>query len=98
MTNKTMLAAAIGFALISASVQADHANPWAGEDDTVLSRNHDANQARSIGTPGENEMRGVMNRRAHGKLADPRGFGGAAGGASAWAGGDNGGGIGKTRR
>ncbi|WP_421904558.1 hypothetical protein [Mameliella sp.] len=94
MTNKTMLAAAIGFALISASVQADHANLWAGEDDTVLSKNHDANQARSIGTPGENEMRGVMNRRAHGKLADPRGFGGA----SARTGGDNVGGNGKTRR
>lgn len=98
LTTKTTFATAIGIALMSAPVQAEHANPWAGEDDTVLAKNHDTNQARSIGTPGEDEMRGVMNRRAHGKLDDPQGGGGVAGGASGRAGGDTGGGNGKGRR
>ncbi|TCS67559.1 hypothetical protein EDD52_101661 [Primorskyibacter sedentarius] len=56
--------------LLAAPAFADHANPWAGEGDTVLSRNHDANQAKSVNTPGQDEMRGKMEQRARGKLED----------------------------
>ncbi|SMX36961.1 hypothetical protein [Maliponia aquimaris] len=70
LTTATLLASA-GAAL------ADHGNPWATAEDTVLSRNHDANQAKSQGTRGEDEMRGVMTRSAHGKLGStPSGQGG----------------------
>jgi hypothetical protein len=69
MTPKTTLAMILTCTLMSAGMaQADHNNPWAGENDVTLSKNHDANQARSIGTPGEDEMRGVMTRSAKGKL------------------------------
>ena len=82
MTIKTTLAVAMGLAVLSSAVQADHGNPWATADDTVLSKNHDANQARSEGTPGEDEMRGALTRNARGKLEDPQGggFGGGGGG------------------
>ncbi|MCC1491905.1 hypothetical protein [Cognatishimia sp. F0-27] len=40
------------------ALSAGHANPWAGPDDVVNARFHDANQARSIDTPGEDEMHG----------------------------------------
>lgn len=81
---------------VSLPVQADHANPWATEEDSVLAKNHDANQARSIGTPGEDEMRGVMTRSAHGKL-DTDGTGardGDAGGGNSGGGGNGGNGNG----
>ena len=54
--------------LTAAPVFAGHANPWAGDDDTVQSKNHDANQSKSIDTPGEDEMRGRMEQTARGKL------------------------------
>lgn len=92
MTNMTTLGVALGLALMSGAAQADHANPWATAEDTVLAKNHDANQARSIGTPGEDEMRGVMARNARGKLENPQG-GGAAGNS-----GLGGGGAGKGGR
>jgi len=49
--------------------QASHANPWATADDTLLSKYHDENQARSVDTPGEDEMRGGMERAANGKTS-----------------------------
>ncbi|WP_238363967.1 hypothetical protein [Mesobacterium pallidum] len=42
----------------SAMAYADHANPWAGEDDDVNAQYHEANQAFSADRPGEDEMRG----------------------------------------
>lgn len=57
--------------LLASPALADHGNPWATADDVVLSQFHDANQARSVGTPGEDEMRGALVRRARGKLESP---------------------------
>ncbi|OSQ51225.1 hypothetical protein [Marivita geojedonensis] len=68
-----LIAAAVSF--VSASAMADHANPWATEDDTVLSQYHDENQSRSADTPGEDEMRGAMVRNARGKLDEGAGSG-----------------------
>ena len=58
---------------------AAHANPWAGEDDEVNAQFHDENQARSVGTPGEDEMRGTMTRNAFGKLGGAAGTSGNVG-------------------
>lgn len=108
MTYKTFtqrLAPAMAVAVLVASahpVLASHANPWAEEDDEVLSQYHDENQAVSEDTPGEDEMNGVMTRSAHGKLGTAgsdtgQGSGGGhsadAGGAGN-GGGGHGGGIG----
>jgi hypothetical protein len=49
---------------------AAHANPWAGPEDNVLGAMHDTNQARSVDTPGEDEMNGAMTRSATGKTGD----------------------------
>ncbi len=65
--NKTLVLAG-GLAVLSAPALANHANPWATEDDEVLAQFHDVNQAKSIGTPGEDEQNGRMNRSAFGKL------------------------------
>lgn len=68
-TPKTKLAMALAAAMITTgAAQASHNNPWAGEDDVVLEQFHDANQEKSVGTSGQDEMRGVMTRNAHGKL------------------------------
>lgn len=69
MTRQLALTAVL--ALLAAPALAGHANPWASEDDTILSKNHETNLAQSVGTPGEDEMRGVMEQNAHGKLDDP---------------------------
>jgi hypothetical protein len=66
MTRTIAIAALFAAAALPAA--ADHANPWATADDTVLSQFHDVNQARSADTPGEDEMNGVMERTANGKL------------------------------
>ena len=66
MTRTIAIAALFAAAALPAA--ADHANPWATADDTVLSQFHDVNQARSADTPGEDEMNGVMERNANGKL------------------------------
>ena len=68
---RTLTAAvAAAFALATATlVHAGHANPWADADDTVLEQFHDTNQTRSIDTPGEDEMRGVMVQKAFGKTS-----------------------------
>jgi len=55
-------------AAIAGPVFAGHANPWATDDDTILSQNHEENLAQSEDTPGEDEMLGVMVQQARGKL------------------------------
>jgi hypothetical protein len=86
MKKTIMLAGAM--AMLSGVALADHGNPWATEDDVVLSCYHEENQARSIDTPGEDEMRGRTVRSASGKLG-----GGQSGGKSAGAGRTGGGGA-----
>jgi len=76
---KSSLCLACLMAALSGPALADHANPWATEDDVVQSKNHDANQAGSIDTPGEDEMRGKMTRSAHGKLGGERADKGSGG-------------------
>ncbi|MCO4843931.1 MAG: hypothetical protein KC439_13700 [Yoonia sp.] len=49
MGNSLTFAALIAF--MAPPVLANHGNPWAGEDDVVLSKYHDANQLKSVGTP-----------------------------------------------
>lgn len=46
--------------LVGAPAFAAHANPWADETDTVQQQYHEANQAKSVDTPGEDEMKGEM--------------------------------------
>ncbi|SSC64884.1 hypothetical protein [Ciceribacter selenitireducens] len=46
---------------------ASHNNPWATAEDTVLEKYHDENQAKSEGTPGEDEMYGGKTGVAFGK-------------------------------
>jgi hypothetical protein len=80
---KTKTAAGILFAICAVTpAMAGHNNPWATQDDTILSQNHDTNLLQSLDTPGEDEMLGVMVRNARGKLdglsGGQRGKGGAA--------------------
>lgn len=89
MKNTILLAGAM--AMMSGVAFADHGNPWATEDDVVLSRYHDENQARSIDTPGEDEMRGRMVQPASGKIGGER-----SGGKSEGAGRNGGGGGAKS--
>jgi hypothetical protein len=93
---------AAGFLLAAVSPGfAAHANPWATAEDTVLSKNHDDKQARSLDTPGEDEMKGQMTRSAHGKTDDDVASGGGGVSASADAGqsgGKSGAGAGHGRR
>jgi len=75
---------------------AGHANPWATEEDTILSKNHEENLAKSVDTPGEDEMLGVMVQNARGKLAPD--VGSAASGGNGGRGGEGAGkGGGKGR-
>lgn len=85
---------ALSVALVSLSVSpvlAAHNNPWAGADDTVLAKNHDGNQEKSIGTPGEDEMRGQMNQNVNSNAGGSSVGGTSSGGSSNQAGGGNGG-------
>lgn len=75
--------------LSTAPVWADHGNPWAGPDDEVKSQFHDANQEKSLNTPGEDEMHGQTNRNV-----SPNAGRGAAGHANAGTGGSRNGGGG----
>lgn len=65
---------------LSAPLHAEHANPWATEDDTVLAKNHDTNQGRSVDMPGADEMRGTMTKSARGKTETNSPGSGAGGG------------------
>ncbi|GKY86997.1 hypothetical protein [Sinisalibacter aestuarii] len=53
---------------VATPLLAAHNNPWMSTEDTVLMQYHDENLAQSEGTPGEDEMLGVMVRDAYGKL------------------------------
>ncbi|MFA8442091.1 hypothetical protein [Yoonia sp.] len=50
--------------LAAAPAIAAHNNPWADAEDTILGKNHDDFQERSIDTPGEDEMNGDMTLSA----------------------------------
>lgn len=58
---RTMLSVA-AIAVMASPVFAAHNNPWAGSDDVVLGKKHDAKQEKSMSTPGEDEMRGEMRQ------------------------------------
>ncbi|MGR3321624.1 MAG: hypothetical protein ACU0DK_06815 [Pseudooceanicola sp.] len=66
---KTLILLALGVPLAS-PVIAGHANPWATEEDDLLMQYHEENLAKSIDTPGEDEMLGRMVQNATGKLGD----------------------------
>ncbi|MDD8022124.1 MAG: hypothetical protein PHX82_03305 [Paracoccaceae bacterium] len=80
MMQKLMVMTAVVMVLGGPAL-AGHANPWAIEADTVLSKNHEVNLAKSEGTPGEDEMLGVMVRQARGKLDPDLGVAGSGGAA-----------------
>ncbi|MPQ94368.1 hypothetical protein [Thioclava sp. JE_KL1] len=76
---KTMGLVALA-ALYAGASWAGHANPWATEDDVIYNQEHEDNLVKSIDTPGEDEMLGVMVRSAHGKLDGLAGGSGSSGG------------------
>ncbi|MDR9440479.1 MAG: hypothetical protein RI841_13445 [Halomonas sp.] len=58
-----------GLLLLAATpALAGHANPWATDDDDLLMQYHDENLQQSEDTPGEDEMLGIMEQHASGKL------------------------------
>ncbi|MCE5971997.1 hypothetical protein LZA78_00645 [Sinirhodobacter sp. WL0062] len=63
----------LGALLLGSAAMAGHNNPWATEDDTILSQYHEENLTQSVDTPGEDEMLGVMVQNARGKLEDDLG-------------------------
>lgn len=61
-----IIALSLSLAVLTGSqALAAHNNPWAAPEDTLLAQNHDENQLASVGTPGEDEMRGVMVHNAN---------------------------------
>lgn len=61
-----IIALSLSLAVLTGSpALAAHNNPWATPEDTLLAQNHDENQLASVGTPGEDEMRGVMVQNAN---------------------------------
>ncbi|WP_372922765.1 hypothetical protein [Roseovarius sp.] len=81
--------------LTTAPALAAHNNPWATPEDTVLGKNHDANQEQSMGRPGEDEMRGDMMQTDNGATergGSGRGSGGSGAGDENGSGGGNRGG------
>ena len=66
--NTRLTSIAVAVAFVAAPAFAGHNNPWATEDDTILMQYHEENLAQSVDTPGEDEMLGVMVRKANGKL------------------------------
>ncbi|EAU45619.1 hypothetical protein [Salipiger bermudensis] len=65
----TLALAVIALTGSASTLAAGHANPWTDDLSEVREKNHDSNQAKSTDTPGEDEMRGVMSRNAHGKTS-----------------------------
>ena len=65
--NIRLITTAATLVLVAAPAFAGHNNPWATDDDTILSRYHEENLEQSVDTPGEDEMLGVMVRNAGGK-------------------------------
>jgi len=69
----SLFAGFAALALLSTPALAAHNNPWASEGDILLSKKHDDNQLKSVGTPGEDEMRGDMKLDA-GTNSGAKGF------------------------
>ena len=65
---------AIAALALAGPAMASHNNPWAEEGDVLLAKNHEQNQAKSIGTPGEDEMKGEMHQNVSDNAGG--GFGG----------------------
>ncbi|RRQ23339.1 hypothetical protein D5687_07865 [Guyparkeria sp. SCN-R1] len=64
----TLLTTLLGTFLVTGAAHAGHANPWATPEDDLLMQYHDENLEQSEDTPGEDEMLGVMDQGAYGKL------------------------------
>lgn len=83
----TLLLTLLGTFLMTGAAHAGHANPWATPEDDLLMQYHDENLEQSEDTPGEDEMLGVMEQDAYGKLGGSPTTGGLGsgmgGGASA---------------
>lgn len=73
------LSSALLALLVSGAGHAGHANPWATPEDDILMQNHDENLEQSVDTPGEDEMLGVMEQGAYGKLGGSPTTGGLSG-------------------
>ena len=84
-------------ATLATPLYAAHNNPWATDVDVVLGKKHDANQAKSIGTPGQDEMRGEMRQDTDPSVGHgPQGHGGGGQASGGKGGGtDQGGGAGQ---
>jgi len=65
---KTLLVCLALSAPIATPLFAGHNNPWSSETDTIQEQYHDEKLQQSVDTPGEDEMNGVMDRNARGKL------------------------------
>jgi hypothetical protein len=94
-TTRTLILGAVIAVATGPAALAAHNNPWATEDDVVLAKKHDANQLRSIGTPGEDEMRGNMKQTGASTTGGGNRGGGGSGGGAKSSGGSKGGGDGK---
>lgn len=86
----TTLSTILATMLVSGTAHAGHANPWATPEDDLLMQYHDENLEQSEDTPGEDEMLGVMDRSAYGKLGGSPTTGGGLGGGSGAGGGNPG--------
>jgi hypothetical protein len=81
MVSFRTIVAALAVATVStAPAFANHNNPWAGPDDILLSKKHDSKQEKSIGKPGQDEMRGNLRQEGAKTTGGPgRGSGGTGG-------------------
>ncbi len=85
----------VAVTIAAAPAFAGHNNPWTDDLSILNQQFHDTNQLQSLDTPGEDEMRGEMERNASGKLESGLGGPGSGGwgqGESTGSGGGNGGG------
>ncbi len=82
----------LGTFLVTGAAHAGHANPWATPEDDLLMQYHDENLEQSEDTPGDDEMLGVMDQGAYGKLGGSPTAGGPGAGAGVGGGNPGGGG------
>ena len=76
---RKILISAVFAGSIASPLISGHGNPWATEDDVLQMQYHAANLVQSVGTPGEDEMRGTKVQTARGKLDDGVGAGASGG-------------------
>ncbi|KTG17595.1 MULTISPECIES: hypothetical protein [unclassified Guyparkeria] len=86
----TTLSTLLATMLATGAAHAGHANPWATPEDDLLMQYHEENLEQSEDTPGEDEMLGVMDRNAYGKLGGSPTTGGGMGGGPGVGGGNPG--------